>query len=470
MPTSPSPSVPAGKSFKVGTLTYTKAGLFSLFAWLLWGDFCFILMETAAPSVLQVNLNEMGAPNWMIGLILSTIPGVLNMTVCPAASFWSDRFRSRWGRRIPFLFIATIPLTVFLALIGFSRQIGAGLHALAQPGGFSVTAVTLGVIVFLVFGFQLFNMVVASVYYYLFNDVVPTEVLSRFMSLFRVVGVLSSAAFNWFFLKHAVSHMTEVYLIAAGLYCAAFLFMCWRVKEGEYPPPPAQPGGGAGLSGGIKTFFIECYSQGFYWLFFLANTFYAVFCLVGAFLILQARSIGVDLDFYGKTVAVASVVSAVLMYPAGILADRFHPLRVLIGATLAMLLIQPLWLAFVFFEFGPAASHTLFVVITAITIPANTLYFAAELPMYMRILPKERYGQFSSANAMVRSVAVILGGVILGLSLDRISVFFPARDFAYRFLPVWAILSLAGSLFLLLKLHAAWKKQGGPLSYTPPKI
>lgn len=29
------------KVFRVGTLTYTKAGLFSLFAWLLWGDFCF---------------------------------------------------------------------------------------------------------------------------------------------------------------------------------------------------------------------------------------------------------------------------------------------------------------------------------------------------------------------------------------------------------------------------------------------
>lgn len=51
----------AGKIFRVGTLTYTKAALFSLFAWLLWGDFCFILMQTAAPSVLQLNLKEMGA-------------------------------------------------------------------------------------------------------------------------------------------------------------------------------------------------------------------------------------------------------------------------------------------------------------------------------------------------------------------------------------------------------------------------
>lgn len=134
-----------GKVFHVGTLTYTKAGLFSLFTWLLWGGFCFMLMEVAAPAVLQVNLNEMGAPNWVLGLVLSTIPGVLNMTICPASSFWSDRFRSRWGRRIPFLFLATIPLTLFLVLLGFSKQIGALLHG-AIAGGFSQTVVILAVV------------------------------------------------------------------------------------------------------------------------------------------------------------------------------------------------------------------------------------------------------------------------------------------------------------------------------------
>lgn len=246
MSTPATPTSNDGKVFHVGTLTYTKAGLFALFGWILWGDFCLVLMETAAPAVLQVNLNEMGAPNWVIGLVLSTIPGVLNMTICPASSFWSDRFRSRWGRRIPFLFVATIPLTLFLVLLGFSKQIGTLLHG-AINGGFSQTVVILAVVVVLVFCFQVFNMVITSVYYYLFNDVVPAEVLARFMSIFRIVGVLAGAVFNWFFLKYAVSHMTEVYLIAAGLYATAFLLMCWKVKEGEYPPPPAHPDGGSGL-------------------------------------------------------------------------------------------------------------------------------------------------------------------------------------------------------------------------------
>jgi hypothetical protein len=34
-------------------------------------------MKAAAPAVLQVNLNEMGAPNWVFVMALSTIPGTL---------------------------------------------------------------------------------------------------------------------------------------------------------------------------------------------------------------------------------------------------------------------------------------------------------------------------------------------------------------------------------------------------------
>ena len=453
--------------FRVGTLTYTKAGIFSLFTWLLWGDFCFVLMEAAAPAVLQVNLNEMGAPNWVLGLVLSTIPGILNMTICPASSFWSDRFRSRWGRRIPFLFVATIPLTLFLALLGFSKQIGTLLHG-AIAGGFSQTVVILAVVVVLVFCFQLFNMVVASVYYYLFNDVVPAEVLARFMSVFRIVGSLSGAAFNWFLLKYAVSHMTEVYLIAAGLYATAFLLMCWKVKEGEYPPPPAHVDGGAGLISGVKTFMVESYSLRFYWLFYLANTFFALASVANGFAILQARSIGVDLERFGQTIAVAAIASAALMYPAGIIADRLHPLRILIWATAGLLAIQPLWLVFLFYDFSPAVSYGIFMAIIGISIPASAVYMAAEFPMYMRILPKSRYGQFCSANAMVRSLAIIAGGLLLGLALDRLAVVFPTKDYCYRFVPLWTLMSVGASLYFLRRLYVEWMKRGGTTSYHPP--
>jgi hypothetical protein len=244
--------------------------------------------------------------------------------------------------------------------------------------------------------------------------------------------------------------------------------MCWKVKEGKYPPPPAVEEGRNSLLIGIKTFMKESFTSRFYWLFFLANTCYALTCVAGTFSILQARSIGVSLEFLGKTVAVAAVAGAALMYPAAIIADRQHPLRVLIWATIAVICVQPVWLVFLFYDFSPAVTHAIFIGITVISTAVVSLYSAAELPMYMRILPKSRYGQFSSANAMVRSLAVIFGGLILGFLLDRLAVVYDTKDYCYRFIPIWAILSMLGSLYFLRRLYATWEKMGGAKSFRPP--
>ena len=83
--------------YRCGTLTYTKAGVLSLFLWLLWGDFVFTLMETVVPSIVPLQLEKLGANNTTIGLIGVTIAGVMNMTMNPVISFKSDRHRSKWG-------------------------------------------------------------------------------------------------------------------------------------------------------------------------------------------------------------------------------------------------------------------------------------------------------------------------------------------------------------------------------------
>jgi hypothetical protein len=88
--------------------------------------------------------------------------------------------------------------------------------------------------------------------------------------------------------------------------------------------------------------------------------------------------------------------------------------------------------------------------------------------MYMRILPKSRYGQFSSANAMVRSLAVIVGGLLMGLALDSLAQIFPRKDYCYRFIPLWTLVCFGGSLFFLRRLYSEWVTRGGATSYHPP--
>ena len=111
------------KLYHVGTLTYTKASLAILFCWLLWGDFCYMLMETVVPSIMPLKFKALGASNTSLGMIMTTIPMIINSVFNPVISFKSDRYRSRWGRRIPFI-ICTMPfLCGSLALMGLGDDI-----------------------------------------------------------------------------------------------------------------------------------------------------------------------------------------------------------------------------------------------------------------------------------------------------------------------------------------------------------
>ena len=57
----------------------------------------FTLMETVVPSIVPLHLKNLQCPNWLVGMILSTIPNLMGMTIAPYISVKSDRCRSRWG-------------------------------------------------------------------------------------------------------------------------------------------------------------------------------------------------------------------------------------------------------------------------------------------------------------------------------------------------------------------------------------
>jgi hypothetical protein len=107
----------------------------------------------------------------------------------------------------------------------------------------SVSAVTITCIGVFMVGFKFFDMFVNSVFWYLFNDVVPHNFLGRFLGLFRIVSNMESMIFGFFIFKYAESHMTEIYVGAALVYAIGMGLMCWKVKEGEYPPPPESEDG-----------------------------------------------------------------------------------------------------------------------------------------------------------------------------------------------------------------------------------
>ena len=436
-------------------LTYTKAGLVGVFFWMLWGDFCFTLMESTIPRLLPLTLKDLGASNRTIGLLVGSMPGVLNMIITPVVSYRSDRYRSRWGRRIPYLLWPSPFIALFLIITGYSTDIGHAVQSWFSAGlaHVSPNTIILGVISISVVGFQFFNMIVGSIYYYLFADVVPEHLMGRFMGLFRVVGASATFVFNRWVFGFAETHMREIYIGIGLLYCISFTLMCWRVKEGEYPPPPPQVEGPGAISG-IKTYFVECFSISYYVWFFLGTTLYTVGMICAQiFSVFFAQSLGMNLDGFGKVMSWVSLLSLALSLPMGYLSDRIHPLRMGVIATAASVVLS----AVSFFVIRSADSFLWLSIIMAL---ATIAYGAANLPMYALLLPKDRYGQFCSAQAMINALAMILANYLGGWFIDVTG--------NYRYIYCWYAFFMLLSLACMLPVYVGWKRYGGDAAYVPP--
>ena len=460
---------------RVGTLEYTKRGLIVVFFWLLWGDFCFTIMESVFPSVTPLTLRNLHAPNFVIGLVMTTIPGLLNFVICPWVSFKSDRHRGRWGRRIPFLLFPTPWLSFFLVLIAFAPDIGHFLGRTIFAGsGIQASAIVLFLMGCFVAGFQYFNMFVGSVYYYLFNDVVPEQFLSTFMAFFRVVGTIAGAAFQFFVFRYAETHTKWIFVGAAILYAVAFVLMSLKVKEGEYPPPPENVDGRVSITSSIKTYFVECFAHKFYWYFFIGTAAWELTaCIAPWLLFMQQKSLGLHLGQIGFINGLSAGIGAVILIPAGMISDRKHPLRTMLVAMVGLVMLTPVRFIYLLHNFTPAQAYRIEFALVMVILPLGVLYGASCLPMYMRLLPGERFGQYCAAQAMVRSLGVILGGMLAGGFMDLMQALSRGRHFEfyyYRYAPAWVWVCQIIALVFMILVYKHWKLHGGDRNYKAPAV
>jgi predicted MFS family arabinose efflux permease len=262
--------------------------------------------------------------------------------------------------------------------------------------------------------------------------------------------------------------MTLIFVAAGLLYFIGFGVMCLRVKEGDYPPPPEYVDGRKGFWAGMKTFCVECFSLRFYWFMFGMTTFSAIGGSAGFMNIFWFRDVGMTLEQVGWVSGVAGVIGLCLTYPAGFVADKYHPLRVLLTMKLIGVVVYPLYLAFLLFNMPPQTAYHYYFVVSLVNLPAGILYSASAFPTEMRIFPRERFGQFCSAQAMIRSIGVIFGGIVAGVVFDLIKNHYGGSDFAYRWLPAWTLSFEVLSFLCLVNVYRGWKRYGGLTNYSPP--
>jgi len=457
--TGPEPlNAPGPKRWRVGTLVYTGSGLVALFCWLLWGDFAFSMRERSVTPIVQLMLKKHEASDMLISLFMGTLPSMCNMLIGPIISYRSDRHRGRWGRRIPFLLIPT-PLVVLAAAgLALSPRLGGGLHQLL---GSNSPGLNPSILIFLGLFWILFEVAVTvvggTVFYGLINDVVPAPLIGRFFGMFRALSLIAGMIFNYWLLGKAEDHYATLILGIGVLFGLGFTLMCLKVKEGEYPPPPPVVAGGPrGFFGASRLYFRECFGQPYYlWVFAAITLPMIAFAPVYLFSIFFAKSVQMDLGDYGKYIALTFLVSLLMSYPLGALADRFHPLRVGIAAMLLHAVVT-LWA-------GLCANDA---PTFAVALVAETIFAAAwgtgAASLAQRLYPRSKFAQLASAQGLVFSIGSIFLAPAVGAFLD-----FTHHVYRYTFLISFGLTLL--SLLALAGLHRRFMALGGPRDYAAPE-
>jgi hypothetical protein len=270
--------------------------------------------------------------------------------------------------------------------------------------------------------------------------------------------------FNFFLFGHAVTHMKIIFISAGLLYGISFFLMCWRVKEGQYPPPSPNVQGRKGVFAAAQTYFRECFTHRFYLYYFLFSGFWMMGGACIQFQVFFAESLGMTLGQFGKLQSYLVIPSLLLIYPTAAIADRVHPLRVLLwtGGVLPALY----FLMFIF-----AHSIPVYILMMAMIAPMNAFHIACSGPTIMRLMPKERFGQFASANAMFHAMFAIAGSLAGGLFLDILSRFLKGGgDDYYRYIFLWLTVFQTMSMVFLLLVYRGWQRHGGQTAYVPPSV
>ena len=144
---------------------------------------------------------------------------------------------------------------LFLVLIGCYQSITNVITGGADSVEFFGMAWSSRGVALFVFGvlfvlYDFSNTFVGTLYWYLFNDVVPSRVMAQFYSFFRIVGTMAGMIYSTCVFPHVLDNFRFLFIAAGIFYVVGYLAMCYMVKEGRYRSmdlPGSSPGGTASM-------------------------------------------------------------------------------------------------------------------------------------------------------------------------------------------------------------------------------
>jgi len=471
------------KIWSAGTLTYTSGGLVLLFTLLLLGDFSWSMRERSVGPMSQWYLNSLNVPSLWFGILFSSFPAMIGLFLGPIISVKSDRHRGKLGRRIPFLLVTTPIAALGMIGLGLTPYLTSWLHGTLrdhQPFGNWLHSILDGSVfgdklinamqnemfmAILCFGlfwtfFEFASIAGNAVFGGLINDVVPRSLLGRFYGLFRAVSLIDGMIFNYWLMGLVPTYFTVIMIIIGVFYGFAFLWVCLRVKEGDYPPPPEREvhpvtGEVGNWWIGVKAYFKECFSHYYYVSVFVMMMLAGLsFAPINVFALPYANSLNVDMKEYGHYLALTYLISLCLSYFLGWLADKLHPLRMALITLLGYAIVTA-WGGIY------ATSASGFLVAWVLHGVLSGCYFTSTASLGQRLFPHSKFAQFASAAGILGALASMGLAPLVGQIIDVSG-------------KVYRLTFVAGSCLSLLAMVSGivvffqFQKLGGAENYVAP--
>jgi maltose/moltooligosaccharide transporter len=285
------------------------------------------------------------------------------------------------------------------------------------------------------------------------------------MAAFRMVGTISPMLWGAFIYGRIETHTPHIYVGAAVVYFLGFGLMCLMVKEGKYPPvedyvksePWLQK-----IRHAIRTYARECFSHPLFVTFYRAQALFAVgtACVMYKqfFYLRHLHFTTADL---GRVTAIMSPILLAVQFPMGWMVDKVHPIRgYLIGSTA----IVPVQFAGYFVDTYSIWGYTihaftLCVAVQALQMPLAQLNASSDVPLMMRLFPLKQFGQFSSANALLRHFSMIFGTIAGATLMGWTNRKYGQFGNAYAFL--WHGIFQTLGVICLWIVYFYWHKFGG---------
>ena len=444
-----------GRTWRNGTLVYTAGGLAVLFLWLMWGDFAYSMKDRATGTVAALMLKKFDVSDFLFGIIMISFPNFTNIFLCPIVSYRSDRHRGRFGRRIPYLLLTTPFIVIGLAGLGVTPLLARLIRQAvgAEHISYNLTALLVFCFFWIILDFG--TTLAGAIFNALATDVVPTEFLGRFFAMFRAVSLGCAFLFNYFVMGCAETHALVIFLGLAALYGIGLFSICLKVKEGEYPPPEAETSGPPTVKSAVKTYFRECFSLPYYRWVIMASV-VAGFSVVpfNIYGIFYAKSLNMDMDFYGKVSSLICLVSFVLSFFLGWFSDRFHPIR----TGMVSMALQTVIL---FIGGRIATTESVFAwlfLVQGISIMSYNTLMASYAP---RLFPREYFAQFNSAMMLINALASVIGAPLVGKFLDLTGNYYP------HLFTIGGVIGLCG-LGCFVMVYRGYQRYGGDSGYIAP--